>query len=48
MAKMSFMEWLGLFIVLMVLIDFFQNDGYGWFGASNNKDKHSISKKSSD
>lgn len=48
MSKMSFMEWVGLFIVLFILLDFFQNDGYQrWFGDSHSKDKPSVSKKSS-
>lgn len=47
MSRMSFLEWVGLFIVLMVLLDFYQNGGYGWFGNSHKQDKQSVSKKTS-
>lgn len=46
MSRMSFLEWVGLFIVLFVLFDFFQNGGYGWFDDLNGKNKQSVSKKS--
>lgn len=46
MSRMTFMEWVGLIIVLIVLIDFFQHGGYGWFGDLKSKDKQSVSKKS--
>ncbi len=47
MSRMSFLEWVGLFIILIVLFDFYQNGGYGWFGNGNKQDKQSVSKKTS-
>lgn len=47
MSRMSFMEWVGLFIVIIVLLDFFQNGTNGWVGDLIGKDKPSVSKKPS-
>jgi hypothetical protein len=44
MSKMSFMEWVGLFIVLIVLLDYFENNR-DWFGASKHQNKPSVSKQ---
>lgn len=44
MSKMTFMEWVGLIIVIVVLLDYFQNNR-NWFSDSKTQDKQAVSKK---
>lgn len=46
MSRMSFMEWVGLFIVVIALLDFFQNGEHSKIGKLLGQDKAVTAKKS--